>query len=104
MLGRSALIAMAALASIGTIGHSQVGEGFGQVAKESSANMRSVDRSAPNRSPNRSTVTGLYRGFGYGSRRSGRRARPGWSVRQVKRMAAKARNVKRSRSQARGRK
>jgi hypothetical protein len=104
MLGRSALIALAALASIGTVGNSQVGGGFGQVAKEVSTNVRSVDRSAPNRSPNRSTVTGLYGGFGYGSRRSGRRARPGWSFRQVKRMSTKARNVKRSRSQARGRK
>ena len=72
------------------------------------AGQAEAERNAGQKSPAKnsrsfaSLMQAIGTGYGSGSRGSQRRAGPGWSNRHVKRMAVKARNVKRHRANNRG--
>lgn len=107
---RSSLMALAAMAIAGAgIGH--IGVDRAQPGSERNGTSyfdsqgRLVVESQPvqrNNAPSAiERALGMFGGYRSGSRGHQRRAGPGWSNRHVKRMAVKARNVKRHRARSR---
>lgn len=104
---RAALLAMAAMASLGSLSGGARVIGIDEAKPGDDRSVVSRILTTGGRLNGRLTMMreldkAITMGFGLGSRGSQRRSGPGWTNAHAKRMAVKARNVKRHRASSRG--